>query len=442
MKRISIGIVLSLLCFILLIVGATFGVLATQSGSRWLLNQVPGLTVDNFQGAVLTDWSAEQLHWQQDDLSVQLSALQVQLRPSCLLRRAVCLDVFEAGRIELTLPQTDSPDEPQPEIQLPDLKLPLSIEVTRLQVDEFVLNGQSLLSDAGVGLSWLDDGIYLREIGLKHQEYAVQAHGKITPHAGWPLELQLSASLPMPDAPTLEVNAELSGSVQALALKVNTTGYLTAALDGQLQALEANLPAQLSIRIAEFIATPDVPDTLKLADLVIQLQGDLHAGYEVNALAHLPNTPEQMQLSVAALLKTSGAHLSALRLSASKKAFVALQGTVDWQSELQADAHVQWQNFPWHSLLAQEDIPVQLQTLNGQVSYSAGDYQGTLQGDLLGPAGPFSVATAFDGNLQQIKLSKLWVKAGQGHVQGSATVGFADGVDWLADIQVSKLNPA
>ncbi len=53
MKRISIRIVLSVLLLVIVLLGVTFSLLLTQSGSRWLLDQVPGLTVEGWQGAVL-----------------------------------------------------------------------------------------------------------------------------------------------------------------------------------------------------------------------------------------------------------------------------------------------------------------------------------------------------------------------------------------------------
>ncbi len=56
MRRISFRIVLSLLLLVVLLLGLAVSVLVTQSGSRWLLNQVPGLTVQGWQGAVLTQW--------------------------------------------------------------------------------------------------------------------------------------------------------------------------------------------------------------------------------------------------------------------------------------------------------------------------------------------------------------------------------------------------
>ena len=442
MRRTTLRIVLSMLLLVVLLLGIALSLLVTQSGSRWLLNQVPGLTVQGWQGAVLTQWRAEQLQWQQDDLFVQLDDAHMQFRPSCLLRSTLCLDVLEVARFELTLPPAQAEDEPSATLELPSLELPFAIELQRVQVGEFILNGESLLSDAGLQAKWQSGVIDIGEIALKYQDYALQAKGRITPNGDWPVALQLSAQLPMPDAEDLNVQAQLSGSLHALILDATTQGYLVAQLQGQLQPLDANLPAQLSIKVPSFKAAADLPASLTLADVLLQLNGDLQAGYHITGLAQLPNTPEQMRLTIAALLKTSGAELRALRLSAGEEAFVALTGAVNWQQEIDAQAQLQWQDFPWYSLLEREDIPVQLQTLAGQVSYKAGDYQGQLNGDLTGPAGVFTVTTAFDGNLQQVQLSELLVEAGQGRLQGTATVGFVDGVDWLADVIVSKLNPA
>lgn len=442
MKRISIGIVLSVLGMIGVLLLASLSLLATQSGSRWLLAQVPGLTVADWQGALLTEWRAEQLQWQHEAMSVQLNSAHMQIRPACLLRATVCLDALEVARIELVLPATEAAEEPQQAIELPDLQLPLHVELGKLSIGEFVLNGETVLADAGLRAHWREDGIHIADLALKYQEYGLQLQGNIMPHQDWALQLQLQAQVPVPDAPALDVQAQLSGSLRNLILSAQTQGYLVATLQGEIQALAAELPARLSLQVAEFLAAPDLPETLTLSDLVLELQGDLHTGFQVEGRALLPKTPEQMRLTLAALLNSSGATLSTLRLEADQERSISMQGAVDWQHDLQADGQLQWQRFPWHSLLAQDDIAVQLETLSGQVSYRAGDYQGQLEGALTGPAGPFTVLTDFVGNLQQVQLSELLVEAGQGRLQGKATVGFADGVDWLADIQVSRLNPA
>ena len=442
MKRISIAVVLTVLGLILLMLGASYTVLATQAGSRWMLNQVPGLTVSGWQGAVLTEWRAEELQWQQEGMSLHLSNAHMQIRPSCLLRSTLCLDTLEVERIALVLPPTETADEPEQALELPDLQLPLQIEVQRLSVGEFILNGESLVTAAGLRARWLADGIHIAELGLSHQEYSVQVKGNIVPQADWPLQLQVAAQIPIPDEPNLTVQAQLSGSLHTLTLNAQTTGYLAATLKGEAQVLDADLPVQLTVNVAEFLAAADLPETLTLADLVVQMQGNMQQGYQVTAEGLLAKTPEKMRLDLAALVNTSGAKLESLRLSASAQEFVALQGALAWQDELQADAQLQWQEFPWHSLLEQDDIPVQLHSLTGHVSYQAGDYQGQLDGALAGPAGPFTLTTAFACDLQQVQLSQLLLEAGQGRLQGTATVGFAEGVEWLADIQASQLNPA
>ncbi len=190
-------------------------------------------------------------------------------------------------------------------------------------------------------------------------------------------------------------------------------------------------------------STPDLPETLKLADLILELQGNLQKGYHLAGLAQLPNTAEQMQLSVAALIQASGAQLQALRLSASAEAYVALEGSVDWQNDLQADAQLQTAEFPLaQPAWAKRIFLCSCKVLTGQVSYNVGAYKGQIDGDLNGPAGPFSLTSAFAGDLERVQLHDLLIEAGQGRLQGTANVGFADGVQWLADIQASKLNPA
>ncbi|MDY7218609.1 translocation/assembly module TamB domain-containing protein [Denitrificimonas sp. JX-1] len=442
MKRISIGIVLSVLILTIVLLGLSSALLATQGGSRWVLKQVPGLTVQGWRGALLSQWHAEELLWENDDMRVQINQAHMSLSPSCLLRSTLCLDALTAARIELQLPESMPTNEPAQGIELPDLQLPLSIEVGEVRVDEFSLNGESLVSHAELRASWVEEGIYISEFALQYQEYKVNVTGSIMPSLGWPVDLQVNAYVPVPDAPALDVVAQLTGSLQNLNLVAATQGYAAAQLKGQVQALDVNVPAQISIKLADFKATPDLPDTLTVADLALELQGDLQKGYHVDGLGVLSSTADKMELSLTALVQTTEARLQSLRLSANEKAFVAVQGVAHWKNELTADVQLQWQDFPWHQLLQQEEVPVQLQRLTGQVSYATGQYQGQIDGDLLGPAGPFTLLTSFFGNEQKIELSEFLLEAGQGRLLGTATVGFAQGLEWLADVQASQLDPA
>ena len=62
----------SLLSLLLVLAISLSLLLGTQGGSRWLLAQVPGLQVDDFNGRLGGSWSAQQLRWQQGENSVQV----------------------------------------------------------------------------------------------------------------------------------------------------------------------------------------------------------------------------------------------------------------------------------------------------------------------------------------------------------------------------------
>ncbi|MBU5224635.1 hypothetical protein KQH89_19465, partial [Vibrio cholerae] len=77
------GLVLGAILALLLL--ALWSVLGTQAGSRWALGQVPGLSVENFQGRLGGQWSADHLLWQQDGSRVELFSPIFDWSPGCLL---------------------------------------------------------------------------------------------------------------------------------------------------------------------------------------------------------------------------------------------------------------------------------------------------------------------------------------------------------------------
>jgi translocation and assembly module TamB len=83
---------------------ALWTVLGTQVGSRWVLNQVPGLTVGNFQGRLGGQWSADHLLWQQDSSRVELNAPKLDWSPGCLMRMTLCIDQLDVEQVSLQFP--------------------------------------------------------------------------------------------------------------------------------------------------------------------------------------------------------------------------------------------------------------------------------------------------------------------------------------------------
>src|SRR5690606_9247560 len=123
--------------------------------------------------------------------------------------------------------------------------------------------------------------------------------------------------------------------------------------------------------------------------------------------------------------------------------YVRLHGQLDWRQALAGEANLAWRNFPWQRLYPlAEPPPVSLRELDAQLQYDDGAYLGHFESALSGPAGDFSLDSPLSGNLEVVHLPQLQLRAGQGAATGSLSVGFADGVDWKANLQLSELDPA
>lgn len=124
--------------------GAAVGLLRSQSGSAWLLAQVPGLQVSGVQGALLGDeLRAEQLVWsgppgKLEVTALRLGGLQWAWRPAPDAWLGLHFAAIEAERVAW---RSGAPRESKTAPTLPDtLRLPLqasaAIRIDRLQIDD------------------------------------------------------------------------------------------------------------------------------------------------------------------------------------------------------------------------------------------------------------------------------------------------------------------
>ncbi|WP_163024558.1 hypothetical protein, partial [Pseudomonas viridiflava] len=82
---------LSLLAVLLILVASIWMVVGTQSGSQWALARLPGLQLENFQGRLGGQWSADRLLWLQGEDRVEVQALAFDWTPGCLLKMTLCI---------------------------------------------------------------------------------------------------------------------------------------------------------------------------------------------------------------------------------------------------------------------------------------------------------------------------------------------------------------
>ncbi|OIN50823.1 hypothetical protein BLL37_22835 [Pseudomonas azotoformans] len=422
---------------------ALWAVLGTQAGSRWALGSVPGLTLENFQGHLGGQWSADQVLWQQDGSRVELQAPKLDWSPACLLRMTLCINQLDVEQVSLQFPP--STEQSSGPIELPDLKLPLAIQLGDVRVGSLLFNGSEELKGLQLAAHWTAAGMQIDSVHLQRDGLVLDLAGLLQPTGDWPLNASGNLSLPYaPGGEQWTVGLKVEGDLlKTLTVNGDSHGYLDGSLLAQLQPLAEDLPGQVLIKSDAFKPDAGLPDTLQLNELVLLAKGDLKTGYVLSGKASLPAEKSPVSLLLLGRVDAKGAQIEKLDLYGDDKQSLKLSANLDWQQGFSADAKVDWLDFPWHRLYPVIDEPqVALHTFNGEISYKDGNYLGNLKADLDGPAGKFNVVTPFSGDLKQVFLPELKLTAGQGKAEGHLNLQFADGIAWDTALDLSALNPA
>nr|WP_199868827.1 translocation/assembly module TamB domain-containing protein [Pseudomonas sp. CFBP 13719] len=431
-----VGVVLTVIVAVSLVLG-------TQAGSRWALARVPGLTLENFSGRLGGHWQADKLVWQQQATRVEVQALELAWSPACLWRMTLCIDTLHTGAILAQLPASQEPASSGP-IVLPDLQLPVAIELGDVRIGSLELDGVQQLSGLELAAHWSADGLKIDRAHLQREEMVLDANGTLRPGGQWPLDLNVQVQLPAVDDKPWQVTLTATGDLlDTLTLDGESSGYLPALITGTVQPLAEHLPAQLRIQSEAFKPSAGLPDTLAFNQLELLAKGDLQGGYAIDGRASLPAEQSPMTLLLGARVDAKGAVVQALDISSSAQQHVRLSGTLDWQQGLAAKARIDWLDFPWHRLYPVIAEPaVKVRRFNGEIDYSDGKYLGNLKGAFDGPAGAFTLVTPFSGDLQQVFLPQLELVAGQGKAAGHLNLKFADGIAWDTALALSAIDPA
>ncbi|MGN8342992.1 translocation/assembly module TamB domain-containing protein [Pseudomonas sp. SMV71] len=434
---------LALVGLLVVIVLALSLVLGTASGSRWALGRVPGLTLENFQGRLAGQWSADHLLWQQDSGRVEAEEVIFAWSPTCLMRMTLCIEQLKAATVSLQFaPSSDAPSDGP--LTLPDLDLPVAIELGDVQVGSLLFNGSEQLKGLQLAAHWTAEGMLIDAVQLQRDELSLKLSGLLKPGGDWPLKAEGRLTLPAPGATPWALALKVDGDLlKTLNLSADSSGYLQGHLIGELQPLAEHLPAKVRITADGFRASADLPDTLLLNQLELTGEGDLKNGYQLLGNAKLPAEKGPVALRLQGRVDANGAQIAALDLEAGDQQSLKLTGQLDWREGLSADAKVAWLDFPWHRLYPLIDEPqVTLRRFNGEVSYTDGKYLGNFQASLDGPAGAFELGSPFSGDLAQIHLPQLELSAGQGKAEGHLDVQFSDGIGWDTALELSAINPA
>jgi translocation and assembly module TamB len=437
------------LLLVVVLVSAVLVALRSDAGTAWVLEQIPGLETTDARGSLLGEWQAGQLLWQGYGVKLDIASPLIDWSPTCLFRKDFCLDRLEAAALDVTMASTatDQGDSDGGPVALPNIALPLNIDIRSVELGPFHYNGTLVWDSLTLATAGGGSDFHIREFALHREEVAVALDGRVETRGDWPLAINVDLTLPPPYGDRWHVQGDLRGSVRDLRASLSSSGYLDGQLEAELRPLDPSLPASLELNSDAFLALDTLPQTLTLGNWTLTGQGNLANGYRINTRARLPGLQGPVDMSLSGRVTPEAASDLQLSLTGPSamgdgQAELTAAGDLTWQDGLVAEASVVMEAFPWYSLLPQvEPPPVTIRSLEANGRFAGNEYQASLDMDASGPMGDASLATRVDGDLESVRLTELTMTTGAGKLQGNAEVGFASQLSWQADLMLDSFNP-
>jgi len=443
-----LGLCAVLILLPVLLVGAVLLALRSETGTAWVIEQVPGLDVVQGQGSALGQWQADSLSWRGFGAAVDVQSPLIVWSPGCLFGKELCLDQLTTGAVDLTLLSPESDGAQPAEISLPDVNLPLSVTIGSVDIGALTVNQNAIwdrfrFSASGSGADWSVSQLSVE----RGPEVSLDVSGRLETRGDWPLDLNVQARVPPPEGDRWLLDLNLTGSVVELLVRGASEGYLNASVAGRVEPLKPALPARLQVQTQRFKASSGLPETLTLLDTGLVLEGSLESGFRLTGNGQLPGTEGNIGLGLKGLVKTTGVEQFDIELIGkgagdAEQGTASVTGNVSWEQALALNARVALDNFAWFHLLPDvEPPPVVLSRLRADVSYQNDRYNATLEATVDGPQGRADLASVIDGDMESMALSDLEVITGAGSLNGQADVGFAGPVTWQTALELREFNP-
>jgi translocation and assembly module TamB len=189
---------LAVLLIVLMIPVGLFGLVSSEAGSRWLLQQVfsrlpAQVTAARIEGRLIDRITLKDLHYQSDTETVAVKNLAFAWRPRELLSGTVKIIDLTLNGVTMTIRKAEKPKDEAPFDFRAELRLPVEIAVENLLLtDARLQSGEQVYELARLHLSAATEqgtlSVSLLDINAKPVVAAAQ--GQVTLGKGFPFSLQ------------------------------------------------------------------------------------------------------------------------------------------------------------------------------------------------------------------------------------------------------------
>lgn len=413
--RYSAAIVLLLL----VLAAGTLGIaVSTEAGLKAMValaqKVMPGqLSYERLEGRLLGPLTLEQFRYRDGEMEVAVGRASLDWQPAELLRARFHLSRLHAEAIEVRLPPpAPEPEAPEGPITLPEVRLPLRVEIDDVDVQDIriyphgeqqpiVVDRVTLTTDSR------DDTIVVKRLEVRAPQGRAKLVGDFEPVGRYPLHAELVWSLQHAEYGEVSGHGTLSGDLERLHLTHIVTGPAEATLESEVNHVlaEPAWDARLDFRVADpsrFFA--DLGAGELSGHLVSQGSLESFSASGTVDAAQLPEAgPARLVLKAAG--STERLAVSELSLTlVDRPTAIRMQGDLDLAAG-RLDAAGRWESLAWP--LAG---PPQVESPSGEVALrgTVKDYQAQLSAKLAGPqTGDLQLQMSAMGSDRAVELKEL-----------------------------------
>jgi translocation and assembly module TamB len=441
---------LPLILLLILLLAAGWAV-STEPGLKTLLALAERILPGQFSygqagGSLLGPLWIKQVRYQDGALIVALADGEFDWQPADLLDATLTISRLHLEGLELQLPSGDPAAPASKPLTLPDIALPLAIQITDVEIrtvrvqppdaDPILVDAVNLKAHTEAGALTVDP----LEIWAAQGE--LHLSGRFNPTGSYPLSTQVIWQWLTPDYGMVIGQGTIQGELRdRLQLTQRMTGPATLELSGEVRQpldLKPAWSAQAKLDIADL--KPLVPELagqpltarIEAHGVLTQFQGqgEITAGLPELGLttAHFTAAGDEKALKLEQLKLTS----------ANQPLAVNLKGDLQF-SELKFNATGQWQSLVWPLT-----GPPQVESSKGDFTIQGAmdDYRFQLAAELQGaeiPKGRWTLTG--QGSDQAVREVKLNGQTLDGVIDGNAELAWLPALRWQAALTGEGLNP-
>lgn len=432
-------------------------VLGSQTGLRLAFGLAeelaPGvLRVERVEGRILGRLHLSGLALRLPDFAMDAGSIDLDWSPFSALGGTLPVRQLLVKELDLVLPPgTDEPKEP---LRLPDIALPLHIEVGEARVERVRVfrTGETSpfvqVDRADLSASLRGSELTLARLGaaLPDPRLEARASGKADLRETYPLELDLDWELTRAPAMALQGTARIAGDLESLQVSHRLSGSARADLDARVSDLlgEPGWDGRLEIRSVDLPSLrPDLPEVAITG--LLQTDGNLDLARVTGRLdARAPDLPDFGHLAAVLDLSWAEGALQVRALELTEKvseALLTLTGEVGLgpgPGVIALAGH--WQRLRWP--LSGDPIA---ESPQGKIDVSGTlesfDYALALDGQ--GPDIPaVRLALEGEGSRTGTRLSALRLDALGGELLGAGELSWSPEPAWSLRLDGTNLDPA